>query len=262
MKPGLRFVLSLLIFAGVATGSTMYSVAKFNDAKDARIAADTGDNISVDSIYDDRIESKYDPNYDTGRYERIATSLESDPVFVGAYRTLDVDAEGLDAIRDKVEDLDVPIYVAFVSNTELDDADGDVNLIAARIAVELSAEKATVAVFGDHDEGIGDKGVVRDIDMPTDTTIDATNIEVASAYADALRSAEMEDALLAYSSTVDEEGQPVVVEEEDPDDDPRILAYPGGASAGGIALGLLVGGALGVGGVMIRRTTRKRQRNT
>lgn len=261
MRRGVKFVLSLLVFAGVATGSTMYSIASFNEAKDARVEAETGDHISVDSIYSDRIESKYDPNYDTRRYEQIAASLESDPVFVGAYRTLDVDVDGLDAMRDRVEGLDVPIYVAFVSTSDLDDADGDADLIASRIAVELAEKRATVVVIGNLLEGVGDKGVVRDIDLPSDVTVDSSDVEVASAYVDALRAADLEDVRRGYSTTLDSDGQPIVVEEDD-SEDPRTLTYPGGAAAGGIALGLLVGGGLGVGGVMTWRAIRKRYRNT
>lgn len=136
MRPGFKFAVSLLVFGGVATGSTMYSVANFHDAKDARIAA-----------------------------------------------------EELGLMREELDDLEVPIYVAFLADTELDDADGDADLIAARIAAELSADKATVVVIGNVDEGVGDKGVLRDIDLPTDVTVDSTDVEVASAYVDALRSA-------------------------------------------------------------------------
>lgn len=261
MRPGLKIAVSLLVFGGVATGSTMYSVANFDDAKDARIAAEDSDTISVDSIYDDRIEGKYDPNYDTGRYERIAESLKSDPVFVGAYRTLNIEGGELDAMREELDGLEVPIYVAFLANSELDDADGDADLIAARIAAELSVDKATVVVIGNVDEGVGDKGVLRDIDLPSDVTVDSTDVEVASAYVDALEAAEMQDAIGRYSRTTDSDGQPIVVEEEDPDDDPRILAYPAGASVGGIALGLIVGGGLGVGAVLTWRTIRKRNRD-
>lgn len=261
MRPGIKFGLSLLVFGGVATGSTMYSAANFNEARSARIVAETSDEISVDSIYDDRLESKYDPNYDTSRYKDLAGSLKSDPVFVGPYQTLNVDTEDIDAIRDEVDDLGVPIYVAVLSTSELDDADGEADLIAARIAAELSADEATVLVIGNTFEGIGDKGVVRKLDGPPDTSVDDTPTDVALKFVEDLKAAEVEDAQTAYSHTTDEDGQPIVVEVDD-SDDPRALAYPGGASVAGIGLGLIVGCGLGVGTVMTWRTIAKRKRET
>src|SRR5699024_2611959 len=125
-----------IVFAVVVTGATVWTTAEFDAAKQARIAAEDSDEIVVDSIYSDRIEGQYDADYDRSRYRTIAKSFESDPIFLDGYRAFSVDDAELETIRTEVDGLDVPIYVAFLSNSELDDADGDADLLAARIAAE------------------------------------------------------------------------------------------------------------------------------
>src|SRR5699024_2031101 len=156
-----------------------------------------------------------------------------------------------------VDGLAVPIYVAFLADSELDDADGDADLLAARIAAELSDERATVLVVGLLDEGIGSTGAVRDLGSRPRADPDEFASAAAVDYVRALQSTEVEDATAAYSSETDGDGSPLVVI-VDTAVDPRTLAYPAGAAVGGIGLGLLVGGGLGIGGVLVRRRIREK----
>lgn len=257
MRPWLRWVVACVVFAVVVTGATIWSTTKFDAAKQVRVAAEEGDEIVVDSIYSDRIEGQYDPDYDRSRYREIAKSFASDPIFLDGYRAFTVDDADLDTIRAEVDGLDVPIYVAFLSNSELDDADGDSDLLAARIAAELEDERATVLVVGLLEEGVGGTGAIRDLSSRPQTDPEDSASQVAVDYVRALKSTEVEDATRVYSSTTDEEGRPIVVN-EDTSEDPRTLTYPSGAAVGGIGLGLLVGGGLGIGGVLVTRRIRQR----
>src|SRR5699024_1088999 len=56
MRLLLRWVVACVVFAVVVSGVTIYSTAKFDAAKQARIAAEDSDEIVVDSVYSDRIE--------------------------------------------------------------------------------------------------------------------------------------------------------------------------------------------------------------
>ena len=257
MRLLLRWVVACVVFAVVVSGVTIYSTAKFDAAKQARIAAEDSDEIVVDSIYSDRIEGQYDADYDRSRYRMIAKSFESDPIFLDGYRAFSVDDSDLETIRTLVDGLDVPIYVAFLSNSELDDADGGADLLAGRIAAELADEQATVLVIGLLDEGIGNTGAARDLRSRPHTDPGESASAVAVDYVGALKLTEAEDATTFYSSTTDDEGRPLVVN-EDTSEDPRTLAYPAGAAVGGIGLGLLVGGGLGIGGVLVRRRIREK----
>ena len=257
MRPWLRWIVAGIVFAVVVVGATIWTTAKFDAAKQERIAADDSDEIVVDSIYTDRIEGQYDPDYDRSRYRTIAKSFDTDPIFLDGYRAFSVDDSDLETIRTQVDGLDVPIYVAFLSNSELDDADGDADLLAARIAAELTDEKATVLVVGLRDEGIGSLGAIRDLDSRPQTDPDDSASAVAVDFVRALKHTEVEDATTFYSSTTDDEGRPLVVN-EDTSEDPRTLAYPAGAAVGGIGLGLLVGGGLGIGGVLVTRKIREK----
>lgn len=261
MKGPMRWALAFLIFAAVATGATMYSTAKFDEARHARIAAEDSDEITVDSIYSDRIEGQYDANYDASRYQTIAKSFESDPIFVDGYQAFEVDDAELEAIRAEINDLDVPIYVAFLSTSKLDDGDGDADLLARRIAAELHVEAATVFVLGNFDEGVGDTGAIRDLSSRPETDPEDSDSAVALSYVRALKAAEVEDATTTYSHTTDGEGKPITVN-EDTSEDPHSLAYPAGAAIGGIGLGIIVGGGLGIGGVLGWREFRKRYADT
>jgi len=257
MRLWLRWIVAAIVFALVVVGATIWTTEKFDAAKQARVAAEDSDEIVVDSIYSDRIEGQYDPDYDRSRYRTIAKSFETDPIFLDGYRAFSVDDADLETIRTEVDGLDVPIYVAFLSNSELDDADGDADLLAARIAAELSDERATVLVVGLLDEGIGSTGANRDLRSRPRTDPDKSASAVAVDYVRALKSTEAEDATTVYSSKTDDEGRPIVVN-EDTSEDPRTLAYPAGSAVGGVVLGLLVGGGLGIGGVLVKRRIREK----
>lgn len=263
MNPVAKFGTAIIILGAVATGSAIYSFSEFDEARDARIVAEKGDTITVDSIYLDRIEGRYDPNYDRSRYQTIAESLQSDPVYIDPYQAFEVDDENLATIRDEVKGLDMPIYVAILVASQVDDADGQADLLAARIAEELPDERATVVVVGGVGaEGIADKGAVRKISLSAaDSDFDDNDSAVALAYVRALKAVEVEDVESNLSRSLDDEGQPIVVD-EDTSTDPKTLAYSSGAAVGGAALGLIVGGGLGIGGVLSWRAIKKRKQNT
>lgn len=262
MNPVAKFGAAVVIFGAVATGSAIYSSSEFDEAKQARIAAANGGTVVVDSIYGDRIEGRYDPNYDPSRYQTIAKSLQSDPIYIDAYRAFEVDDESLATIRDEVKSLEMPIYVAILATSQVDDADGNADLLAARIAKELTDEPATVVVIGDVTEGIADKGAVRDLNTyDVETDIDDNDSAVALDYVRALKDAEVGDWQHSMSQSLDDEGQPIVVDEDTPED-PATLAYPAGAAVWSTVLGLIVGGSLGIGGLLGWRAFKKRRRNS
>lgn len=260
MKPAAKFGAAIVIFGAVATGSAIYSFSEFDDARDARIVAEKGDTIMVDSIYLDRIEGRYDPNYERSRYQQIAESMQSDPIYIDPYQAFEVDDESLATIRDEVKGLDMPIYVAILAASQVDDADGQADLLAARIAQELPDERATVVVVGGGSDGMADKGADRRVESyDVDSDVDENDSGVALDYVQALKKAEIEDS--SRSRSLDDEGQPIVVE-EDTSTDPNTLAYSSGAAVGGAALGLIVGGGLGIGGVLSWRAIKKRKQTT
>lgn len=254
-----RWALAVIAFAAVTLGATMLSASKFDEARSARIAAGDSDEISVDSIYDDRIDGQYDPDYDPARYRAIAASFAAGPIHIDGYQAFDIDDTDLAAIRDETRDLEVPIYVAFLSTSDLDDADGEADLLAARIAAELPDDRATVLVIGNSTEAVGDKGAVRRLEERPETDIDDSASAQALTYVRALTGAEVEDPADSYSRTLDRDGEPIVVNEERADD-PRGLSYPAGSAVAGAIFGILVGGGLGTGGIFAWRAwTRKRQ---
>src|SRR5699024_4487541 len=122
-----------------------------------------------------------------------------------------------------------------------------------------SDARATVLVVGLMDEGIGRTGAGRDLRSRPRTAPDESASAAAVDYVRALKSTEVEYATPVYSSKTDDDGRPLVVN-EDTSEDPRTLAYPVGAAVGGIGLGLLVGGGLGIGGVLVRRRIREKRR--
>src|SRR5699024_4192262 len=126
--------------------------------------------------------------------------FESDPIFLDGYRAFSVDDAELETIRTEVDGLDVPIYVALLSNSELDDADGDADLLAARIAAELSDERATVLVVGLMDEGIGSTGPARYLRSRPRTAPEESASAAAVDYGRELKSTEAEDATTVNSS--------------------------------------------------------------
>lgn len=257
MTAGLKWILAVLAFVAVATGSTMYSAAQFDEAQSARTEVAASDKITVDSIYSDRIEGQYDPDYDRGQYQKIAGSFDTDPLYVDEYQAFEVQESDLEAIRAEISDLDVPIYVAIVTTSDLDAADGEGNLIAGRIAAELSDDRATVLVVDNIGEAISGTGAIRRLNSRPEFDPSASESAVALDYVRALKTAEIEDPDVSYSPNFDR-GDPIVVA-EDTSRDPRELAYPASGAAGGIALGLIVGGGLGISGVLTLRYIRKRR---
>src|SRR5699024_5483586 len=141
--------------------------------------------------------------------------------------------------------------------SELDDADGDADLLAGRIAAELADEQATVLVIGLMDEGIGNTGAARDLRSRPRTDPGESASAVAVDYVRALKGTELGDATTSQPPTADDAGSPLVVNEAT-SGDPRARAHPAGAAVGGIGLGLLVGGGLGIGGVLVRRRIREK----
>lgn len=253
--------IALVILALVSIAATMFSVSKFDEARDARIAAEESDEISVDSIYTDRIEGRYDADYDRSRYEAIVDSFAAEPIHIDGYQAFDVDDADLDAIRSELDALDIPIYVAFLSTSDLDDADGDGDILAARIAAELPDDRATVLVIGNTVEGIGDKGAVRKLDERPATDIDDNASTEALAYVRALAAAEAVPPEDAYSRSLDREGNPIVAAEERTND-PRDLRYGYGSTVAGIVFGIIVGGGAGAAGMLIWRRVRRGARKS
>ncbi|WP_309130412.1 hypothetical protein [Brevibacterium sp.] len=240
--PGwIRIGISIVVFAGVAAGSTAYSASLFEEAKQERIAVEESDDVLVDSIYSDCIESQYDPDYDRSRYQQIAETFDGDVIHVDEYLAFEMVDADLDAIREEVAGLDVPIYVAFVASSEVDDADGDLDLIGARIAAELDDEQATVLTIGSVSEGLGHRGVVRRVEERPDLgEINEPYSATGLAWVRALKEAETYEGGLVGSSIVDENGDPIVVN-ENTDPNPRVLDYPTGSAVAGTSFGLIIG---------------------
>ncbi len=259
-RPGwIRIGVALAVFAGVAAGSTAYSASLFEEAKQERISMAESEDILVDSIYSDRIESQYDPDYDRSRYQQIAAGFDDDGIHVDEYLAFEMVDADLEAIREEVRGLEIPIHVAFVASSEGDDADGDLDLIAARIAAELDDEQATVLVIGGIGEGLGHKGVVRrpeerpdygEINQPYSTT--------ALTWVRALKDAEIDDGGLVADSITDENGDPIVVNERT-DPNPRDLDYGVGSAVAGASFGLLVGALVTGTGASILAAIRHRR---
>lgn len=239
--PGwIRIGIALVVLAGVALGSTAYSVSRFEEAKQERVAVSESDDVLVDSIYSDRIEGQYDPDYDRARYRQITASFDDDAIHVDEYLAFEMVDADLDAIRDEVEGLEVPIYVAFVASSDIDDADGDLDLTAARIATELDDEKATVLAFGSLGAGVAHKGVVRDVERPDLGVINEPYSTTGLSWVRALKQAEIHHDGGMLGSYADENGDPIIVNER-PDDRPRDLEYGTGSAIAGASFGLLIG---------------------
>lgn len=238
MNTWVRTIIAVIIFGAVAAGSTSVSIWRFNEAKQERIAAEESDEITVDSVYDDRIRSGLDPNYDPATYQDLAKDLESDPIHVDDYLAFDVDDEGLEAIRGELEGLDVPIYVAFINHTQLDDTDANLDLKAARIAHELDSDGATVLVVSPFGQGIGSKEVERDIRQRPEPGPDDTLTTTGLAWVQALKNAQPQKL---------EAAEPLVA--EDNSDDSRELSYSPVSAISGAIFGLVVGGVIALIGV-------------
>lgn len=247
--PGwVRTTVALVLFGAVTAGSIMYSSSLFDEAKSERIAREDSDAIVVDSIYSDRVEGKYDPDYDRTRYQEIAQSLEQDPIFIDEYQAFEIDNGDIDQLRTELNGQQVPIYVAIVAGSDFDGADGDADLTAARIAKELKVDQATVLVLSNLSQGLGHKGVVRTWDERPETEMHEKYSRTALNYVRALEKAEVYDGGAIYSSTTDENGNPVVVA-EDTRKSAHDLKYSAGSAAAGAIFGAL-GGAM-LGGILL-----------
>lgn len=246
-----RTIIAVIIFGAVAIGSTMISVYRFDDAKQTRIAEANSDEIKVDSVYDDRIKSGLDPNYDRSDYRELAEELEADTIHVDDYLAFDVDDAGLEAVRNEVSGLDSPIYVALVNHTMLDDTDANLNLKAARIAHELSDDEATVLVVSPIGQGVGSKGIERELQDYPEMGSDDSLTETALIWERALKSSEPQAA---------READPLVA--EDNSDVLRELSYSPSSAVSGAGLGLIVGGAVAGVGVAILGYIRRQNEAT
>jgi hypothetical protein len=256
------WAIALAVIAAAVVASLLVSQHLFAEAKQKRIEQADSDEIIVDSIYDDRVEGAHDPDYDPSRYQAIAKSLAKDPIYFDGYPGLDIDDDDIDALRTELSDANSPIYVAFLTVDDLDDADGDLDLLAARIVTEVEEPDAAVLTISSGGvTGLGEKGMTRpslhvfsrDHDDSGSTTVLKAVREIESAEA-----VDVED---EFSPHHDDDGNPRVTRSES-EDDPRDLSYSLGAAVGGIALGLFVGGGLGVGIAFGLRAMRARNAAT
>lgn len=240
MSTWTRTLIAVILFCAVATGSTMISISLFEDAKQTRIAAESSDEITVDSVYDDRIKSGLDPNYDRTPYRALAKELESDPVHVDDYLAFDVDDVGLDTIRREIKGLDSPIYVAFINHTMLDDTDARMDLKAARIAHELDVDSASVLVISPFGQGVGSHGAGRDLRELPQSDPDDTLISTGLRWVRMLKNSD---------PNVDSRADDLVA--EDRSDDSRELSYSTTSAVSGAVFGLVVGTGIAAAGVAV-----------
>lgn len=251
MRTWTRTVIAFILFCAVATGSTMISISLFDDAKQTRITAEKSDEITVDSVYDDRIKSGLDPNYDRSPYRALAKELESDPVHVDEYLAFDIDEVGLAAIRREIKGLDNPIYVAFINHTMLDDTDARMDLKAARIAHELDVDSASVLVISPFAQGVGSHGTGRDLRELPKSDPDDTLTSTGLRWVRMLKNSD---------PNVDSRADDLVA--EDRSEDSRELSYSTTSAVSGAVLGLIVGAVIGVVGVAFLRYVRREREKT
>ncbi|MBE8146017.1 hypothetical protein IOD13_02895 [Brevibacterium casei] len=245
----IRIAIAAVVFSAVTAGAIVWSLSLFDDAKDERIERANSDDIRVDSIYSDRIESRFDADYDRTRYRTIAENLASDPIYVDAYQAWAVTDPELDTLRDELDGSEVPVYVAFMTLSDLDDADGEGKLVAARIAREPPEEKATVLVVGGTSEDVADKGIERRIvDYPLPAA-DSTPPGRALDWVRVLKQTEVDEpyAELEY---VDERG-----DERRPEE----LAYPAVSAITSVGFGLVLGVPAAILLVWVVRRVRSRK---
>lgn len=248
MSTWTRTLIAVIIFCAIGAGATMISIARFDDAKQARIAAENSDEITVDSVYDDRIKSGLDPNYDRTPYRALAKELESDPVHVDDYLAFDVDDAGLAAIRSEIKGLDSPIYVAFLNHTMLDDTDARMDLKAARIARELDVDSASVLVITPISQGVGSHGSGRDLREVPQSDPDGTLTSTGLRWVRMLKNSE---------PNVDSRADDLVA--EDRSEDSRELSYSTTSAVSAAVFGLVVGAAIAASGVAVLGYVRRQK---
>lgn len=251
MRTWTRTLLAVILFCAIGAGATMISIARFEDAKQTRIAAENSDEITVDSVYDDRIQSGLDPNYVRAPYRALAKELESDPVHVDDYLAFDVDEAGLAAIRREIKGLDVPIYVAFLNHTMLDDTDARMDLKAARIARELEVDSASVLVISPVGQGVGSHGAGRDLRELPKSDPDDTLISTGLRWVRMLKNSD---------PNVDSRDDDLVA--EDRSDDAHELTYSMTSAVSGAVFGLVVGTGIAAAGVAVLGYARREREKT
>lgn len=251
MNMWLRAIIAVVIFGVVAVGSTMLSISRFDAAKQDRIAEENSDEIKVDSVYDDRIKSGPDPNYDHSGYRELAKELESDPIHVDEYLAFDVDEVGLSTIRSELKGLESPIYVAYINHTTLDDTDANMKLKAARIAHELDVDAASVLVISPFSAGVGSKGTSRELRELPESDPDDTLTTTGLRWVRALKNTDPQP--------VD---YPDDLVAEDNSTDSRELSYSPSSAVSGTVLGLIVGAVIAVVGVAVLGYVRRKRAAT
>lgn len=254
----LDWVIAVVAVAAVSIGATLLSGHFFDQTKAERIETIDSGRIDVDSIFTDRIEGAIDPDYDPSRYRAIAKSLAQDPVYFDGYPEFEIEDDEIAEIRSAVADADTPIYVAFLNTSDLDDADGDLDLLAARIVTEMDdAEAAVLTVDASGLMGVGEKGVYRPQMAHLSGEFDDTESRSALKGVEQLSSAETEDLASSYSYKHDDNGNPRLVK-RDTATDPHDLEYSTGGAVAGAVFGILVGAGVGAGTHFIRRALKKR----
>jgi hypothetical protein len=247
------WLIGLLAVAAVIVGSTVASTHLFDNAKSARIAAGDSDEIIVDSIYQDRIKGALDPDYDPSRYQTIARSLKMDPVYFDGYPEFEIDEADIDSIRTEIAAADTPIYVAFLNVSELDDADGDLDLLAARIITEMDDAEAAVLTVNAHGRmGLGERGRIRPSLSSLSGDFDDSDSFAALEGVRAVTSARTEDLAAYHSYRHDDDGNPEV-SRPDSARDPHDLEYSIGGAVTGVMFGLILGVGAGAGIIFITR---------
>lgn len=227
-----RLAAAIVVFAAVTVGAALVSASLFDDAKQERIAVEDSGEIRVDSVYSDRIASGLDADYDRTPYQQIASGFAEDPVYVDDYAAWSVADADLEAIRFEVEGLDDPIFVAFLTTSDLDATDGDLDLAAARISRELPTETGTVLTFDSILEGSAEKGIDREAFWHRpDITSDETVSGAALAWVRELKTVTPEE---PYTDTE-------YVADPGNEQDPRDLAYHPGSAIAGATIGLVLG---------------------
>ncbi|MCM1013431.1 MULTISPECIES: hypothetical protein [unclassified Brevibacterium] len=227
-----RLAAAIVVFAAVTVGAALVSASLFEEAKQERIAVEDSGEIIVDSVYSDRIASGLDADYDRTPYQQIAAGFAEDPVYVDDYAAWSVTDADLEAIRSEVEGLDDPIFVAFLTTSDLDAADGDLDLAAARISRELPTQTGTVLTFDSILEGSAEKGIDREVYRhQPDTDFDETVSGEALAWVRALKTVTPDE---PYTDTE-------YVADPGNEQDPRDLAYHPGSAIAGATIGLVLG---------------------
>lgn len=254
----LDWIIAVIAVAAVSVGATLLSGFLFDQTKTERIEIADSGRVDVESIYTDRIKGSTDPDYDPSRYQAIAKSLATDPVYFDGYPEFDIKDEEITAIRTVVADADTPIFVAFLNASDLDDADGDLDLLAARIVNEMDdAEAAVLTVDATGLMGVGEKGVHRPEMSYLSGEYEDTDSRNALTGVEQLRSAETVDLASSHSYKHDDNGSPLPVRPESATA-PHDLEYSTGGAVAGAVIGIIVGGGAGIGIHFVRRALKKR----